>query len=298
MVFRCEDLPQYGLVLVPPAAPEYDGLVADIEKRLADPVAGSPPPLPARISPSEILPEDRETSAILLNRSSQPIAAIQQVWTFVEETGRTSSSSIGSGTNASVLLPFGLPQEQLKLYGYWHTILPGSKRYFNAKGEQIGDNSDVRPPTGDEVWRGGIGGGGGGGGRSRGPMKAVTFTLDGVFFADGGFAGPNQNGLWEQVTIRAEAQMQVAHIARDGHNKGMAPAAILSEIEKVTGPASERIQLHIFSRGQATPEQYRANAFEQLAWQLGSMRKFQGDERTVFSVMAWTEAQLPRFHRL
>jgi hypothetical protein len=87
----------------------------------------------------------------------------------------------------------------------------------------------------------------------------------------------------------------VARIARDGHNSGMAPAAILLEIEKVTGPASQAMPPQIFPR---TPERYRANFLWQLAGQIASMRRFLGDERTVYTVMAWTQTRLPQFRRL
>src|SRR5262249_14184556 len=46
MEFRCEDLPQYGVVLVGPTVAEYNSLLADIRGRMEHPVAGSPPVLP------------------------------------------------------------------------------------------------------------------------------------------------------------------------------------------------------------------------------------------------------------
>ena len=145
MEFYCEDLPQHGVVLIPPSSPEYDPLLADIRRRLNNPVEGSPP-IPDSMR-AQISDEDAEVSAILLNRSQNGIAAIYQVWTFEEANGRKYSSSIGAGSNPSLLLPFGIPEKSLKLYGYWHVILPGSKRYLNANGEQVGDNTDVRPPA-------------------------------------------------------------------------------------------------------------------------------------------------------
>jgi hypothetical protein len=85
--FLCEDLPKHGLVLVPPASEDYDRLLSDVQLRLANPVDGSPP-LPEQFRP-RILPEDRPTSAILLNRSSKAIAALQVVWHFETESGRS-----------------------------------------------------------------------------------------------------------------------------------------------------------------------------------------------------------------
>lgn len=43
--FRCEDLRSAGLILVPPSSPDYDPLLADIQRRIDHPspeVAGYP----------------------------------------------------------------------------------------------------------------------------------------------------------------------------------------------------------------------------------------------------------------
>ena len=295
MEFRCEDLPQFDVVLVPPSSAEYEQLRADIQRRNDHPVEGSPP-LPESMRP-RILEEDRETSAILLSRSQHGIAAIQQVWSFQEVNGRTYTSSIGGGSNPSVLLPFGLSEKILKLYGYWQVILPGSKRYLSRNGEQVGDNSDVRPPGPDEVWKGGgFGVGGGGGRRSQGPLANVTLTLDGVFFDDGGFVGPNQKGLWEQVVVSAESHLRLSRIAREGHDKGATPQKILAEIESVTGPATDHPPVPPPPRGGA--EVYRDSALQKLARQIGMARKSQGDERTVYMLLTWANEQLPHFRKL
>src|SRR5689334_24160312 len=82
MEMVCEDLPAYGVILVPPDSPEYDVLLADIERRVASPVPVGPP-LPERARP-RIDPEDRATSAILVNRARAGIASIYQIWTFQE----------------------------------------------------------------------------------------------------------------------------------------------------------------------------------------------------------------------
>jgi hypothetical protein len=294
--FHCEDFPQYGVALIPPSSPEYDALCADIRRRLDHPVEGSPP-LPESMR-GRISEEDREFSAILLNRGQHGIAAIQQIWSFEEVSGATYTSSIGGGANPSVLLPFGIPAKSLKLYAYWHVILPGSKRYLNVNGEQLGDNSDVRPPGPDEVWTGGVAGSYGGGNSSRGAMKKITLTLDGVFFTDGGFVGPNQKGLWEQVVYSAEAHRQLAKIARQGRDNGIAPERILAEVEGVTGPAADRPPIPRPPRGAGSPDPYREQAMQMLAWQIGMARKHQGDERAVYMLMDWSDARLPDFRKL
>jgi hypothetical protein len=151
---------------------------------------GSSPPLPEGLRP-RILPEERPTSAILLNRSAKSIAGLQVVWRFESETGRTFRHSHGILSPKTLLLPFYQQNDSIaKLNNYWQTIFPGSKRYIAESG-LVGDNTDVRPPSDDAKWRGGtIGGRGGGGGSSREPIRQVTLVLDGVFFLDGEFVGP------------------------------------------------------------------------------------------------------------
>jgi hypothetical protein len=298
--FRCEDLPKHGLVLVHPASKDYDPLLSDIQRRLANPVDGSPP-LPVQFRP-RIVPEERPTSAILLNRSSKAIAGLQVVWRFETETGRSYRNSQGILSPQGLLLRFAGPNDaQLKLYGYWHTIPPGSKRYLGESG-MVGDNTDVRPPTEEEKWRGGIVTGGGSGGmNSREPIRQVTLVLDGIFFLDGEFVGPNGERLYEQTVADAEAHLILARIAKEGHNKGLPPAKILAEIQRATGPAPERPSMDLaFRNAGASQEDFRRAALQTLAFQLSPSRRFPktpNDEQTVFTVMAWADTVLPHLRK-
>jgi hypothetical protein len=243
-----------------------------------------------------ILEHDRETSAILVNRSQNGIAAIQQVWTFQETNGRTHPASIASGS--AFFCPFGVPEKALRLRGYWHVILPGSARYLNADGELVGDNSDVRPPAPDEVWTGGVISTRTAGNRRRRPMEKVTLTLDGVFFTNGGFAGPNREGLWERTVCDFEAHMQVAGISRQGYMDGTPAQKILSEIASITGPPGEHHSIHNLARGAHNAELHRNYALGMVARQIEMARKTQGDEWTLSMLMARGDARAPQFHKL
>src|SRR5205085_1298680 len=115
--------PRYGLLLVPPSSEDYNALLADIQHRVNGPAEGSPP-FPEKFRP-RIIPEDRPTSAILLNRSGKTIAGLQAVWRVETETGRTFRHSRGMLSPHGLLLPFGRRDEStLKLYTYWNTVLP------------------------------------------------------------------------------------------------------------------------------------------------------------------------------
>jgi hypothetical protein len=88
----------------------------------------------------------------------------------------------------------------------------------------------------------------------------------------------------------------VAKIARDGHNKGLAPAAIFTQIEAVTGP----------DHGPAPPPpagggagDFRQDSLRNLASHIGMTRQEgMGDDQFIYSLMSWTETPLPNFRKL
>jgi hypothetical protein len=197
MMFQCEGLRDFGLVLVTSSSPDYEPLFADIQRRADHPL------------------EKRETSAIRIS-------------------GHTADN-----WRPIALAIFG-PAERRKMMIYRNAILHGSRRHLGERGI-AGDNTDVREPEPDEVWKGGCISGGPGGGRcvSTLPIKSVTLILDGVLFLNGEFAGPNRSGLWERVTNEARSVTDVAMIARGGRDCGIGAAEILREIEELTGPPTE-----------------------------------------------------------
>jgi len=287
MEYLCEDLPRYGAVLLPPSSPEFVGLLADIQNRLAKPVPGSAPQLPDFEDPSA-------PTMILCNRAPSAIAAVSWIWTFELDTGRSMRSSVSAVGVPSLLAPFGLDERMRKLYGYSQVVLPGSKRGIRGS-SMFGDNTDVRLPRPDELWTGGGFGVGGGSRGPLGPLKSVTLALDGVFFADGGFAGPDTLYTFDRLTAEVDAYLQVAKIALDGHNQGLTPETIFTQIEVVTGP----------DRGLAPPPppgargDFRQDKLRNLATQIGLMRRHgMGDDEVVYLLMSWTETPLPRFRKL
>lgn len=287
MEYRCEDLPQYGVILLPPSSPDYPSLAAGIQERLDHPIPGSAPYFRQFDDPDA-------PGIILCNRAPTAIAALAWRWRFEPETGRSTGASIATAGVPSVLAPFGLDERTRKLYGYWHTILPGSQRLVRGN-SLFGDNTDVRPPEPDELWKGGGVGGGGGLRRPSGPLKSVSLALDSVFFVDGGLAGPDTLRSFDRLTADVDAHLRVAHIAREGHNQGLSAAAILAQVEAVTGS----------DRGPAPPPppdhagDFLPASLRTLASQIGMMRQHGGgDDRVVYLLMSWTETPLPNFRKL
>ena len=112
----------------------------------------------------------------------------------------------------TVLDAFWLPPAEVTWANYWRVILPGSKRYIGAR-TMVGDNSDVRPPAPA-----------GQGGSNVFPRPEPLFagdamdsmTIDGVFFADGSFVGPDTQKMWERTVYNVQEQQALATVARAG----------------------------------------------------------------------------------
>jgi hypothetical protein len=144
-----------------------------------------------------------------------------------------------------------------------------------------------------------VSGSGGGYSRFRSPVIAITLALDGVFFVDGGFAGPDTLHNFDRCTAEVNARLEVAKIARDGHNRGLAPAGIFEKIEAVTGPERGLAPpppppMH----GPVDPIGLRRDNLQNLANDIAMMRQGQSDDRVIYTLMSWTETPLPNFRRL
>ncbi len=93
-----------------------------------------------------IVPEQRDQSVILLNQSERAIALLQVLWQYTLADGRSYLDSIAWVGNKILLLLFHLSEGQKKVFEYWHSIFPDSKRYLAPGGVVVGDNTDVRLP--------------------------------------------------------------------------------------------------------------------------------------------------------
>ena len=262
MQFLCEDLRQAGVVLTP----------------------SSP------------------TQATLANISEKPIAewALKCEIEWLDQQERGGGKQITGGIIPSLMLPFGMTDDWRARTTYWNAILPGSKRLVTCNPLKLtGDNRDVRQPTLQERWRGStfaMEGGVEPADEWQRRVKSLRLTLDGVFFADGEFAGPNECQLWETVIYQAEVFQSVATAACKFYDAGMEPAAILAEVEKVTGKHVQQPgPLH--SRRKGTADEFRQDAKNSLASYLANRLEMEPDE-IVSDLVGWADTVLPDYRRV
>ncbi len=285
-IFTCRSIPDRGLLLVPHGDAAFDALFEDIRRRLETLNPARPP---SRTPISEI---ELDYAAILINRAEQAIAGLALEWQFEETSGRKYSHSTASAFGRSLLLPFGLPQDILPVNRYWNTILPGSKRLL-ADMQIIGDNTDVRPPRPDEIWRGGgIGSTVGSRSRPLPEMHSVVLVIDGLFFADGEFIGPDHCLLWEDVFYEAEAKLETARRARTLHDRGLGAADILAELEKFLGPDTSPPPMR-----PKTAEDFRAQHRHGVAGWLRFIRPQRSDESIVYNLLSWLDTERPQLRK-
>jgi len=287
----CEDLERYGVVLVAPTSERYFELLADIERALSVRPKGAAPVDAADLS--RISEHDTRGSAILLNQASVAIASMATVWWSRGRDGDILPFRRLPGTNPSVLLPFALDPRQRIWSAYWHTILPASKRLLTVN-EMYGDNTDVRPPVGDELWSGGSFRVSAGLANDQEPLK---LTIDGVFFADGGFAGPNQLGSWEQATMAMEAYLDCAALAREALEKHTDAERFFGRIGEFTGcteASSPPPPLHLNRDPAAIRAVERYDIGKIVLW----TRKRMDDGKALAQIAAWSSVPAPKLHKL
>jgi hypothetical protein len=300
MPIVCRGLEEYGVTLVPPSAPEYPQLVQDVLRRMRARPQGGPPVHNENFAAE---PERLQNAAVLSNQAGKAIVSVAYVWEvrLLDWDSRIVTHSYSPGTNPSLILPFGWDESVKDVHRYWSTIFSGSKRILPFGGPMLGDNTDVRPPGPKEIWHGGfISFGGFDPPDER--KEPVSLSLDGVFFEDGGFAGPDQLGTWEQTVASAQAHLEMAELARKAKVSGLSAEDFALQVRRLTRqPESGRLP--------APPPP----PFPGLAQDLGQLRKYEQEmvgyrvlqllkrrsERTPIDYIAeWPDLSIPDFRKL
>ena len=346
MEYRCEDLPQYGVELVPASSPEFAALLADIEarrsdplpeaagadrsailaefkKQLANPAPGSPVKLTGSGDPAAMLAELEKQFAeplpdmILRNRSQQPIAALSWIWKFEPEAGHATSHPFAHAGGSSFIERFGAEDQTRGYSGYWEAILPGSKRVIRGN-SMFGDNTDVRPAKPHELranirftgrlpnFR-----------RPPGPFKWISLAIDGVFFLNGDFAGPDTLQNFDRVVAEVQAHVEVGKIAREGHKRGLSAAEIFARIDAFTRPKRGSAPLQ---PGDSQPADLVAEGRRKLASYVDVLRQLAAErallergiaqltpmsrhprddgDQLIHRLICWADTPLPKFRKL
>jgi hypothetical protein len=279
--FSCEGIPGHGLLLVPPSQAGFTALVEAIRPH-------APCPLPARL----------DHAAVLDNHGRAPLAGLTLEWRFEELSGRRFEHRATFLFGRTLLLPFGASAEDLASALYWQTILPGSRRLLTGEGI-FGGNGDVRPPAPEETPRGGFAGGAGGlHPHEPNIFRRVELAIDGAFFLDGEFTGPNRSHIWEAVYYEAEVRLETARAARAALHRGGGTAEALAAAAGYCGaPAQGSGSPPWLTSESVSAGDFRLWHRSQLAGWLQRLGRLKGDEAILSMLLAWLDAPVPALRR-
>ena len=222
-------LPAYGLTVVALNDPQYNDMMSDF---LGD-------------NPPELIKIAAPTAVFLINGSDRALVAYDLIYDFRAADGKVSSNEY-----SPVFVPalMDLPQSRLTK-DQALVILPGRARLISPLLGSAGVGKGQAPPSfGDEnvekhqkevimsaikstlAW-----------------TSSVTITLDGAFFEDGSFVGPNASGFFERTRAIIDAQRDmlewfigaVHKRERKGESRDMVFSELEAMVEKLPRPTSQ-----------------------------------------------------------
>jgi hypothetical protein len=157
-----------------------------------------------------ILGDHFQLSALLRNRGDRALAVAVIEWEFVVDDKRTSAVRSILSFSDDTILPSAAGLG----------LTPDVPR--GGEGLRPGDEYliiDDTPFCRDRLRYAG--------------WDRTTLHLDGAFFVDGTFVGPNRSGIWESVCRRREVALEVASAAAGGIAHGIEARRIMGGVERL-----------------------------------------------------------------
>lgn len=217
-----KDLPEHGLTIIGPSDPSFDALLA------------------ARLKgePSEVMNNFKPFSFFVENKSERMVVAYTIRWCFTKVDG-TNDCYVSSLTNPRALMDGeNLPEEMIEQSG---KIKPNSTRFFSLLSLEGGGSISVPAnPAEVEQMKQGIAPDRGALLRRYGAELSkysdITFEIDGAFFDDGSFVGPDITGFFEKTKAQISAQYDVlTEITRGLSKPGKTKEDVFKDLETTAG---------------------------------------------------------------
>jgi hypothetical protein len=202
-----KDLPEHGVVILSPSHPTFENRMSTLLKDV-----------PTAFQQAQV-----PFSVFIENRSEKAVVAYSVKWEIVKADGNMAGNAV-TFSNPSALMDGGLSGYEHVLLMPGNSIPPQAARLISMGGMAI----DERGGTGI----GGIAGGTANPSDTKRLQEAaksqdidaaldymrrelqgyqnITVSMDGVFFADGKFAGPNTTQFFEKMQANIDAKRDLA----------------------------------------------------------------------------------------
>lgn len=254
---RVNDLPEDGLVIIGPSHPAFDAEMAAL-------LRGADEALTAQAM------SFRHLYAFLRNDSVQEVVAYKLMWELTDADGRVRKKA------SSFLAPAKLLGEESPAGGITSGIKPGTSH--PVAWDRVFDKmllSDLNSPSGATILSrvGAIFA------EQNAAVTGVTVSLDGAFFADGSFVGPDTDHTFEEVSGYVEAKHELARVAAAKKREGKSAREIVEHIKSAYPDAAD-------ARGVTTsPAGVKKFFMRQHVNELVSASNVMGDEQAVARVL-------------
>ena len=218
------DLSEYGVRLIPATDPSFNGLVAANLKNI----------------PPDSIEANKPFSVFIKNTGKRDVVAYVLKWELVEEDGsiRTHISSEGNPH----LLMGAEPAKNPALIELSPVVKPAKVKFCSwippVEEQGAGSMTGGTPAGGGDpgVLRRTVQGGNSKEIRDYLQTKlrqgrSITISVDGAFFDDGTFVGPNSTGFYEQIQAQIKAKHDLLEEANNALTGGKQPDEIFKLLE-------------------------------------------------------------------
>jgi hypothetical protein len=222
-----KDLPEHGLTIIGPSDPSFDALLSAHLKG----------------EPNEVIDRLKPFSFFVENKSKQTVVAYMVQWCFTKSDGTTQCYR-KSLTNPRALMDGdNLSEDMMKQSG---RVKPGETRFFSlvASDGSGGFSIPARPEELEQLKRGML------------PDRAelfqrysaelskysdLTVSIDGAFFDDGTFVGPDTAGFFDETKAVIGAKYDLLNEIAHGLSKGKSKDAIFKDLEDAANQPEVRL---------------------------------------------------------
>lgn len=218
------DLPEYGVRLITAADPSFNGLVAANLKNI----------------PLESIESNKPFSVFIKNTGKRDLVAYALKWELVEEDGSVRTHVSGEGnpnllmgiepTRVPALVELSpvvkptkvkfcswVPPVEDKGIGVTTGGTPAgtSDPRFLQRAAKGGKRDEIRDYLQTQLRRG----------------RNITISVDGAFFDDGTFVGPNTTGYYEQIEAQIRAKHDMLEEMSNALQEGKTPDEVFQILE-------------------------------------------------------------------
>jgi hypothetical protein len=226
-----KDLPEYGLTIVTPSDPDFDVLAAEHIKDM----------------PAEVSDNIKPLSILIRNKSRRAVVAHAIIWDCVDADGKSqrvkkiyaNSEALTDGEEYISALPrtnLGKTISPGKERLFSLVTLPRSARRDGPGGGGSSSHSNSSQVEGDEPSSTeGLAQTG-----SKWLSKCVELiaSIDGVFFDDGSFIGPDEAGLFNQIKSQVEAKIELRREIKEKLTRGTPADEIFKDLASEANAAA------------------------------------------------------------